>query len=227
MIGVLDSGIGGIAALYELKRLYPSEDLIYLADRENAPYGKKSERELTICVSRSIKRLTERGADKILIACCTASTVYDLLPSWQRRISTPIIAPAASLAARLTKSGEIGVIATERTVASHAFARSIHASSPEARVRECNAQSLVELVEGGVRDGNLTENEKEKIKSLVMPAVGSGTDTLILGCTHFSHLQRTVGSILGDGVKLVSPAIEGARATPKPTGIGTGVIIYL
>ena len=87
MIGVLDSGIGGVAALYELKRLYPAEDLIYLADRENAPYGKKGVSELTHCVSRCIERLRDCGADRILLACCTASTVYDRLPHRQREIN--------------------------------------------------------------------------------------------------------------------------------------------
>ncbi|MBO5945710.1 MAG: hypothetical protein J6Q69_03815, partial [Clostridia bacterium] len=60
-----------------------------------------------------------------------------------------------------------------------------------------------------------------------MPAVGIGTDTLILGCTHFSHLEGTIGNILGSGIRLVSPAREGARAVPKPNEGGTGVIIYL
>ena len=74
MLGVFDSGVGGLAALRELRRLLPFEDMIYLADKENAPYGTKTEDELVALVREDVKRLRELGAEKILMACCTAST---------------------------------------------------------------------------------------------------------------------------------------------------------
>ena len=226
MIGVFDSGIGGIAALSELKEIYPDADLIYLADREHAPYGTKSSAELITCVGRCIDRLCRAGADRILIACCTASTVYENLPLWQREITTPIISAAANIAATLTKSKHISVIATDMTVASHAFSRAILKVDPEITVREHPLQSLVGMVESGVRDGNVTKKQKEKIKDLILGSVDGDTDTLILGCTHFSHLEMTVGDVLGEGVRIVNAAREGARAIPKPRS-GSGVIRYL
>ena len=79
MIGVFDSGVGGYCAFRELRRLLPREDMVYLADRKNAPYGTKSEDEIIAFTKANIKRLREIGARKILIACCTASSVYNSL----------------------------------------------------------------------------------------------------------------------------------------------------
>ena len=104
MIGIFDSGVGGLTALAELRRLLPNADMIYLADRENAPYGNKSEEQILAAAEGCIKRLTEAGADKILIACCTASTLHHRLSESARRISTPIILPAARAAIRRSKS---------------------------------------------------------------------------------------------------------------------------
>ena len=98
MIGVFDSGVGGMTAFDELRRLLPCEDMVYLADRSNAPYGTKSERELVFLVREDIRRLRELGCEKILVACCTASTVVSLLSEAERRICTPIILPTARAA---------------------------------------------------------------------------------------------------------------------------------
>jgi glutamate racemase len=227
VIGVIDSGVGGITALYELTRLYPKADLLYLADRKNAPYGTKDEDTLTRLLSDGIKRLSDAGADHILIACCTASTVYHRLPPWQKAISTPIIKPAAVTAVSKTKALDIGVIATERTVSSHAFEREIKDIDPRIRVRELPLQPLVGMVESGVRDGGADKIQKEKIKNLILPSIGEKTDVLILGCTHFTHLSETIGEILGDSIQLVSPSLEGARAVVSPRSQGCGFIRYL
>lgn len=209
MIGVFDSGVGGYCAFREIRRLLPRENIVYLADRKNAPYGTKSEDEIIALTKADIKRLKAVGARKILIACCTASSVYDYLDEGEREISLPIITPAAKIAALGRK---IAVIATERTVKSEIFSREIakFSSSP---VVEFPAQKLVALVESGCRDGRIThecEIELCRIKELVEE---SEADTLVLGCTHFSHLEGEFGRRCG--IKTVSPAREGALALVK------------
>ena len=95
MIGIFDSGVGGFSAYRTVRRMLPRENILYLADRKNAPYGTKSKDEILSFTKNNIKRLSAMGAERILIACCTASSVYDLLSEEEKEISLPIIRPAA------------------------------------------------------------------------------------------------------------------------------------
>lgn len=227
MIGVFDSGVGGLTAIRELRRLNPSVDICFLADRENAPYGTKSESELVELVCNDIKRLTLRGADVILMACCTASTVFRHLPRSMRKISHPIISPAARRAAEITQNGRIGVIATERTVASSAFSRELAVMHGVKSAVELSAQPLVSLVESGVTDSNITDSARDRIYEIIKPLRRENIDTLILGCTHFPHLYTTVAGML-PGVRLVSPSREGAMEILRKTSpLGRGEILFI
>ena len=215
MIGVFDSGVGGLTALAELRRLLPRTDMIYLADREHAPYGTKSEEEILSLAENCIKRLITAGAEKILIACCTASTLHSRLTEGVRRITTPIIAPAARAAQRVSR-GRIAVIATEATVRSHAFRREL-LSIGECEVTEHPAQELVAMVESGASDQNpLSSEEKSRLARLLEPIEASRADTLILGCTHFPHLRGHIAAML-PCVKLISPSREGALEIARST----------
>lgn len=206
MIGIFDSGVGGFCALREIRRLLPREDIVYLADRKNAPYGTKSEDEIICLTKADIKRLCAYGVKKILIACCTASSVYASLDRWEREISLPIIKPAAQKAA----SGKrIAVIATERTVKSAVFSKEISKIS-SAQVVELPAQRLVALVEGGCRDGRINEECERELCRIADFTKEIEADRLILGCTHFSHLEKELQERCG--IKTVSPAREGAIA---------------
>ena len=227
MIGVFDSGVGGLTALAELRRLMPHADIAYLADKENAPYGTKSDAEVIVCAERCISRLTALGAKKILIACCTASTVYPYLSAESRSVSMPIIIPAARAAVAASKNGRIAVIATRATVRSRAFSRAI-AAECKAHVIETDAQPLVALIEGGARDGiPLAESETDILRSLLAPTQGFGADTLVLGCTHFPHLARHISKLL-PGIKLISPSTEGAIETAKAVAdCGGGRTIFI
>jgi len=211
LTGVFDSGVGGLAAYRELRLLLPCEDIIYLADRKNAPYGTKTKDELIALTKKDIKRLLEMGAERILIACCTASTVWCELDECERAISTPIITPASRVAAR----GErIAVIATEHTVRSSAFGREIRRVSPTAKIFEQAEQRLVALVEGGCRDGRLSSECLGELERITEWVTDVRADTLVLGCTHFSHLEATLGRMLPD-IRIVSPAREGALALAR------------
>lgn len=227
MIGVFDSGVGGLTAIAQIRKMNPHVDVCFFADRENAPYGTKTEKELLELVKADIRKLRCFGADKILMACCTASTVHRHLPSEMKNISVPIIAPTAKEAARVTKYGKIGVIATRATVASGAFRGELSHFSNVTEIFELPLQRLVSLVEGGASDQSVTRAEKDEICRMLLPIREKEVDTLILGCTHFPHLEETIGEFLPK-VKLVSSSLEGAKEILKNTSpVGTGKTFYL
>ena len=216
MIGVFDSGVGGMTALAELRRLLPSADITYLADRENAPYGTKSEDKILECAENCIGRLRDAGAEKILIACCTASTLYPRLSSADKEISVPIIFPAAEAATRATANGRIAVIATHATVRSRAFSRAISALGGF-KVAEFDAQPIVAMVEAGARDEAPPKGEELcELERMLLPIRSFGADTLILGCTHFPHLKEQIARLL-PGIALINPSLEGALKIVNPT----------
>ena len=226
MIGVFDSGAGGVSAVLELSALLPRENIIFLADRKNAPYGTKSESELLRLMRQNIRRLAEMGAERILIACCTASALWQRLPEWERSITLPIITLTAESVPAETK--RVAVIATEYTVKSHAFEREIGKIRPHIQVAEMPLQSLVRKVElyreGSGKAGldrsallrNKTANptellslispELERIDSLIKSV---SADSLILGCTHFSWVESILKKRYPH-LKVLNPARLGA-----------------
>ena len=205
MIGVFDSGVGGLCAFTELRRLLPREDIIYLADRKNAPYGTKSRDELIALTKKDIRILRGMGAERILIACCTASTVHQYLDENEREISLPIIAPASRLASR---HSSVYVIATRHTAESGAFAEAIGRYS-HSHVIESAEQELVSLVERGSRDGRLSLRCEALLDRISAEVRESGAEALVLGCTHFSHLSGELQKRLPE-VEIISPARVGA-----------------
>ncbi len=209
MLGLFDSGSGGLNTVRLVKERYPEIDLVYLIDRENAPYGSKTEKEITEITKKNIERLADMGAERVLIACCTASTVYDRLPVWHREMSLPIIEETARAASNMTGNGRIAVLATERTVSSHAFALALGDCS----VLELAAPHLATLIDRGVSDAS-DPLEKRRATEGLLYGIPCGTDTLILGCTHFSSLQKTIAKeAKGRGIRNIVDSAEIAAIT--------------
>ena len=206
MIGVFDSGVGGLCAFGQLRGMLSYEDMLYLADRANAPYGTKDEDEILEFTRKNIRLLSSLGCRRVLIACCSASSIWHRLDGWEREISIPIIRPAAALAAAL--GGRVTVIATSHTVRSGAFASEIGALS-EIPVTELAEQGLVALVESGNRDGHVDGVCRDYLRDMTDRILMTGCHTLILGCTHFSHLMGEISGRL-PGVRIISPAHVGA-----------------
>ncbi|MBQ7333471.1 MAG: glutamate racemase [Clostridia bacterium] len=226
MIGVFDSGAGGLTAIKELRKIAPNVNICFLADRKNAPYGTKSLDEIIEFAHANIKKLLSLGAEKILIACCTASAAYPYLSESEKQVCVPIIMPAAKRAVEISKTKRIGVIATERTVKEKAFRKAIIKLSPKAKIFELETQLFVSLVENGARDSKLTENEKLEITRTLSPLRDKGIDTLILGCTHFPHIEKEIRQVLG--VKTVNPSLEGALKISKTAELSEdGRTVYL
>ena len=208
MIGVFDSGDGGLLAVKKIRAISESVDIVFLADRKNSPYGTKEKSEIINIPKENLQSLINFGSDTILIACCTASSIYSELSDEEKRISVPIIDATAIAALMQTRLNKIGVIATRATVLSGAFTKSIKAQSPSAKVFEYETQQLVSLVESGVSDDTITPSAYSKIKEILKPLKNIDFDVLILGCTHFPWLQNTISEIVG--CKTVSSTLFGA-----------------
>ena len=226
MIGVFDSGDGGLCTVEKIRELAPRADICFLADRENAPYGTKSGSEIIRLAKRNIRLLKDAGADKILIACCSASSIYPALSEEEKRVAVPVIDATVRRAVEKTKNGKIGVISTALTARSGVFETKIKELLPSATVYTEPTQELVTLIESGVCDRNLRARSKEKIEKALLKIKKYPFDTLILGCTHFPRLENTISEILKK--ETVSSALEGAREILKKTsGEGEGKIIFL
>ena len=206
MIGLIDSGMGGINAHRELHKLLPEESLLLLTDYAAAPYGTKSREALIEIAEENIARFRRFGAERVLIACCTLSSLFSELSKEAREIAIPIIAPTAEAATAASPAGRVAVIATEATVRSHAFKEALG----DACALEMPASKLVGICEAG---GGSHPDAKREIALLTAAAAESGADTLILGCTHFHTLLKEfvrVGEKAGI-TKIISSAREGAR----------------
>ena len=205
MLGLFDSGSGGLNTVKYVKELSDDVDLVYLIDRENAPYGIKTEKELIAITKANIDRLTDMGAHRVLIACCTASTVYQELGEKYKKIALPIIDAVAKRAKKATRIGRIGVIATNRTVRSHAFKTALSGCA----VTELATPELVRLIDNGLSDECADTETERMLEDMIRPVLDARIDTLILGCTHFPSLIRTVSKIASHyGVESV---IDSAR----------------
>ena len=203
----------------------PSEDLVFLADRKNAPYGTKEKDEILRLCSSCITRLANTGAERVLIACCTASSVHGELDFELQKISVPIIAPVAEAAARVTKTGNIAVIATAHTARSGAFKSALLRLGNFSVSEQC-AQELVEISEKCASGAYLEKCEIKAVISAVDSALSAGADTLILGCTHFSFLYKQIKSAYS-GINIIDSAKVGALHFSRFEGGGKGNTFFI
>ena len=208
-VGIFDSGRGGALAFEYFRALAPSVDTVLYLDRENAPYGTKTADELVGLVCRDIDHLRALGCSRVLMACCTASTVFPLLPKEYRVNVIPIIEPVARAAIGATKNGSIAVISTEATMHSGAFVKAIGAIS-DAAVHSFASGTLVTLselyAEGAAYDSALYRTAASELARAAL----SGADTLVLGCTHFSAFYEMAERITG--MTVIDSARIGAKA---------------
>ncbi|HZO81827.1 MAG TPA: glutamate racemase [Candidatus Binataceae bacterium] len=215
-IGVFDSGIGGLTVLKALAAALPHEDFIYLGDTARLPYGTKS-REVIVQYSReNTGFLLAKGIKMLVIACNTASAVA--LEEIARDTVVPVIGviePGARAAVAASRSGKIGVIGTEATIASGAYTRTIQGlrAGVELYTRACPL--LVPLVEEGWTEGEVAERT---VAYYLESLKQSGIDTLLLGCTHYPLLSELFRRVLGAGVRLVDSASATAAAVRTRLG---------
>lgn len=212
-IAVFDSGLGGLTVFKAIGRRMPGEDLVYFGDTAHIPYGTKS-REAVTRYSLHIARFLESlGIKALVVACNTASALA--LPEIQKAVRVPVVGvihPGARGAADATRSGRVGVIGTEATIASGAYAEALKEVLPGVRTVSAACPLFVPLVEEGWWGRPVAALVA---KEYLTPMRRSGVDTLILGCTHYPLLKRTIQGFLGPSVKLIDSAEQTAIETEE------------
>lgn len=209
-IGIFDSGVGGLTVMREVMRQLPSENLVYFGDTARVPYGSKSKNTVIKYSKQIVRFLQTKNVKAIVIACNTASALA--LEEIQKEIDIPVIGvvkPGAKMAADTTKTGNIGVIGTESTIKSGIYNDYLHQINPDITVVSKACPLFVPLVEEGLWEDRITED----ITSRYLHEMKEyDIDSLILGCTHYPLLRRTIGREIGENVKLVNPAYETAKS---------------
>lgn len=207
-IGVFDSGVGGLSVVQHIRRLLPSEDILYVADSANAPYGGKDPEWIRRRCSRIVGYLVEQGAKAIVVACNTATAAA--VDSLRVEFDLPIIAmePAVKPAAEATRSGVIGVLATAGTLESERYAALLARHGSDVRVLQRICHHWVAQVESGEVSGEAVER---MVRDDITPLLDAGADTLVLGCTHFAYLRPVIEAVVGDRVEIIDPAPAVAR----------------
>lgn len=200
-IGVFDSGVGGLTVVSALRRILPSQPILYLGDTARLPYGTKSSATVERYAERNVRFLVERDVKGVVIACNTASAVAlphlkAGLPLWG------VVEPGAARAAAVSK-GRVGVIATESTIASGAYERALHRQRADLEVFSLACPLFVPLVEEGWHADPVTRQIAERY---LTPLLDDGIDTLVLGCTHYPLLRPLLQEVVGPGVTLVDSA---------------------
>jgi glutamate racemase len=227
-IGVFDSGIGGLTVLKELVEALPAEDFIYLGDTARLPYGTKSAEVILRYSRENTEFLLAKGIKLLVIACNTASAValHDIARDTIVPV-TGVIEPGARAAAAVSRSGKIGVIGTEATIASGAYTRALQQLRPGVEIYTRACPLLVPLVEEGWTDNTIAE---QTVAYYLESLKTSGIDTLLLGCTHYPLLRELFRRVLGPGVRIVDSASATASVVSerlaelrlaRPRGMGS------
>lgn len=208
-IGILDSGFGGLTVVGEVIRQLPQENIVYVGDNIRCPYGSRKPEEVRQFLFEIIDFLCAQDVKMIIIACNTATAVG--LAEASLRYSIPVlgvITPGSRAAITATKNGQVGVIGTEVTIRSNAYAKEMHRINPQLNVVNLACPPFVDLVE---KDQTESPAAKQIVSKYLAPLKQRGLDTLILGCTHYPLLSARISEVMGDAVQLISSAEETAR----------------
>lgn len=211
MIGVFDSGVGGLAVLREVRSLLPAADLIYVADRARAPYGTRTLGEVETVAHEVTDWLLESGADCVVVACNTASAAaLHSIRAAHPELDVVGMEPAVKPAAEGTATGTVAVYATAATFQGELFESVVSrfADGVEVITRAC--PEWVDLIERGVADGPEAE---AAVANAVSEAIDAHADRIVLGCTHFSFLAPVVQRMTG--ITVIDPAPAVAEQTSR------------
>lgn len=206
-IGVFDSGVGGLTVLQALREQLPRERFIYLGDTARLPYGTKSAHSVVRYSLQAASYLVGYGIKYLVVACNTASSVAlsALRAQFAPLPVEGVIEPGAVAACAATKSGHIGVVATEGTIRGSAYQSAIAAHAPSAAVSARACSLFVALAEEGWTDGEIAQATARRYLQ-DMFAEDPAIDTLLLGCTHFPVLRNALRDVLGDDIAIVDSA---------------------
>ncbi len=208
-IGIFDSGIGGLSAVRALRRLLPSEPILYLGDTARMPYGSRSAEEIDCFTGELTGWLLQQNVKALIAACgtisCNAGETLCRLPV----PCFDVVTAAAAAAARATRSGKVGLAATAATVRSGRFAAEIEKQTGTA-VTAVPCPKLAPMVERGMTSE--APALAEAVAEYCRPFLQNGVDTVVLGCTHYPLAAAAFAAVLGEGVTLIDCAAEAAGA---------------
>ncbi len=202
MLGLFDSGLGGLTVLRRVREVLPSHDVLFFADQAHVPYGDRSAADLLGLVRRNLAWLDDEGVRAIIMACNTTCATASEFGWPQSRAVVLDLIESAAIAVERGGFQRIGVIATAATARTGAYARRIHSRVPAAQVFEIAAPALVPLVEAGHLAGAQPRSAVKSVCALLPGAV----DAVLLGCTHYPLLFEHFRAALDSGVAIVDPA---------------------
>ncbi len=211
MLGLYDSGLGGLTVLAALRAAGVDQDVVYFADQAHVPYGDKSDAQLHGYLEENLALLGGLGVDAVVTACNTTCAVAERY-GWP---ATPF--PVLDLIATAGRSfvgtphRRVAVVATVATVRSGAYARAIRAAAPQVEVAEVAAPSLVPIVERGEADSAVARTAVDA----VVAQLGPDVDALVYGCTHYPLLDRWFAQALGPRIERIDPAVAQAAAAQR------------
>jgi len=209
MIGVFDSGVGGLSVWREMVRELPDVPTLYVADQAHVPYGPRPLEEVRRFAEKITRFLLAQGATVVVLACNTASAAaLHYLRAVFPQVPFVGMEPAVKPAVQRTRNGRVGVIATPATFQGELFASLLERFGRDARVIPQVCPGLVEAVENGALD---TPETEVLLRSCLEPLLAAGIDELVLGCTHYPFLRPLMERIVGPGVEIVDPAPAVAR----------------
>ncbi len=211
-IGIFDSGIGGITIYKEIHKLLPNENIVYLADSKNAPYGEKSKEEIIKFSIKNTEFLLKKGCKIIVVACNTAST--NAVKYLRENYSVPIIRvqPAIKPAALNSKTKTVGILATKGTLKSDLLFETSQKFAQGINVIEQIGEGLVSLIESGkIHSSEMTN----LLYKYLQPMLDKNIDFLVLGCTHYPFLIPQLKKIVGEKVTI----LDSGKAIAKQTKV--------
>ncbi|MBQ7810985.1 MAG: glutamate racemase [Bacteroidales bacterium] len=213
MIGIFDSGVGGLSVFREIRKVLPEERYIYFSDNAHCPYGEKSKEYITDRARSITGLLISKGADIIVVACNTATAAA--ISTLRQEYDLPFIGmePAVKPAAAITKTGVVGVLATAGTLKADKYLSTRGKYAEEVRFVEHVGEGFVELVESGETHGAKAE---AVVRKSLLPLLEAGADTIVLGCTHYPFLSGTIAKTAAEAVpcrqiNVIDPAPAVAR----------------
>lgn len=207
MIGLFDSGLGGLTVVRRVRERLPHADIVFFSDQAHVPYGDRSQDELHHLLQTNLAWLEERRPDAIVMACNTSCAIADIYGWPETRAPVFDLIDSAIVALRNAGSRRIGIVATTATARSGAYGRRIGEAIPGSIVVEAAAPLLVPLVEAGDIEGLQARDAVADVCAQLPEEL----DAVVLACTHYPILDAHFAAVLGEGVLRVDPAFAQAE----------------
>jgi len=212
-IGVFDSGVGGLSVLRAMRRLMPSENVIFFGDQGHVPYGPRPLEQVRAFSEGITRFLLDEGAKLIVVACNTASAaalahLRETFPGVKFVGMEPAVKPAAET----TRTGVVGVLATPATFQGALYASVVERFANGVQLLQDTCPGLVQQIEQGNLDGKET---RAILESALRPMLERGIDTVVLGCTHYPFVIPLIEQIVGESVRVIDPAPSVARQAER------------